>query len=77
MIGHYNRLCHVIMHNTHEMWGLIYSRAMRTVPTSCHVLPHMQWHHARIAWHMHAGKPATLCIRGAPGITYGCAIRAS
>ena len=24
MIGHYNRLCHIIMHNTHEMWGLIY-----------------------------------------------------
>ena len=24
-----------------------------------------------------AGKPAALIIRGAPGITYGCAIRAS
>ena len=35
---------------------------------SCHVL------HARIMWHVHAGKPATLCIRGVPGITYGCAV---
>ena len=26
---------------------------------------------------MHAGKPAILCIRGAPGITYGHAIHAS
>ena len=26
---------------------------------------------------MHAGKPATLTICGAPGITYGCAIHAS
>ena len=25
----------------------------------------------------HAGKPATLCICGAPGITYGRAVRAS
>ena len=33
--------------------------------------------HACIAWHMHAGKPATLCICGAPGITYGRAICAS
>ena len=32
MIGHYNRLCHIIMHNTHEMWDLIYLHAMRTVP---------------------------------------------
>ena len=23
---------------------------------------------------MHAGKPATLCIHGMPGITYGCVI---
>ena len=42
MIGHYNRLCHVITHNTHKTWGLIYLRRMRTVPTSCHVLLHMQ-----------------------------------
>ena len=26
---------------------------------------------------VHAGKPATLCICGMPGITYGCAIHAS
>ena len=26
---------------------------------------------------MHAGKPATLCIHGMPGITYGCAVHAS
>ena len=26
---------------------------------------------------MHTGKLATLCIRGAPGITYGCTICAS
>ena len=25
---------------------------------------------------MHAGKPTTLIIHGAPGITYGCAIHA-
>ena len=25
-------------------------------------------------WSVHAGKPASLCIHGAPGITYGCAI---
>ena len=71
MIGHYNRSCHVIMCNMHEMWGLIYSHAMRTVPMSYHVLPHMQQHHAHIAQHMHAGKPATLCIRAMPEITYG------
>ena len=39
MIGHYSRLCHIIIYNTRETWGLIYSRAMRTVPTSCHALP--------------------------------------
>ena len=70
MIGHYNRSCHVITPNMCKMWGLIYSCAMRTLPTSCHVLPHVQSHHARIMWHAHAGKPATLCIHGAPGITY-------
>ena len=31
MIGHYNRSCHIITCNMHEMWGLIYSRRMRTV----------------------------------------------
>ena len=30
----------------------------------------------RIVRHAHAGKPATLIIRGAPGITYGCAVHA-
>ena len=43
MIDHYNRLCHIITHNMCETWGLIYSCAMRAVPTSCHVLLHMQW----------------------------------
>ena len=32
MIGHCNRLCHVITCNTCETWGLIYSHTMRTVP---------------------------------------------
>ena len=49
---------------------------MRTLP-SCHVVLHMQRHHARIVQHVHADKPATLCIRGAPGITYGHAVHAS
>ena len=73
-LGHYYRSCHVITHNMREMWGLIYSCAMRTVPMSCHVLLHMQWHHACIMWCTHAGKLATLCVRGMPGITYGCTI---
>ena len=30
-----------------------------------------------IAWRMHAGKPATLCKHGMPGITYGHAIHVS
>ena len=77
MLGHYNRLCHVITRNTHETWGLIYSCAMKTVPMSCHVLPHVQRCHAHIAQCAHAGKPATLCIRGMPGITYGHAIHTS
>ena len=42
MLGHYNRSCHVIMCNTREMWGLIYSHAMRMLPTSCHVC-HCTW----------------------------------
>ena len=70
-LGYYIRSCHVITCNMRKMWGLFYLCAMRTLPMSCHVLPHMQWHHARIMWHAHAGKPATLIIRGAPGITYG------
>ena len=36
-----------------------------------HVMPRVT---ARRA---HAGKPAALIIRGAPEITYGCAVRAS
>ena len=38
---------------------------------------HVQRHHARIVWRMHAGKPATLCIHGMPGTTYGHTICAS
>ena len=63
------------MCNTHEMWGLFYLRSMKTLPMSCHVLQHVQGRHARIAWHMHAGKPATLIIHGVPGFTYGRAVR--
>ena len=44
---------------------------------SCHVSQHMQWRHAHIARRAHAGKLATLIIRGAPEITYGHAVRAS
>ena len=36
MLGHYIRSCHIIMHNMHEMWGLIYLCAMRTVPMTCY-----------------------------------------
>ena len=32
------------------------------------------WRHACIAQRMHTGKPATLIVRGMPGITYGRAI---
>ena len=56
MLGHYNRSWHVITCNTCEMWGLIYSRAMRTVPTSCHVLPHMIMHTLR-GTRMQASQP--------------------
>ena len=28
-------------------------------------------------WYVHTGKPATLCIHGMPGITYGHAVCAS
>ena len=77
ILGHYIRSCHIITCNMHETWGLFYSHTMRTLPMSCHVVLHVQWHHARIVWRMHAGKQATLCIRGAPGITYGHAICAS
>ena len=77
MIGHCNRLCHIIMHNMRETWGLIYLRKMRTLPMPCHVLLLMQCHHACIAWHVHAGKPPTLCICVTPEITYEHAIHPS
>ena len=73
-LGYYIRLCHIITCNTHKTWGLTYLRAMRTLPTSCHMLPHMQWHHAHITRHTHTGKLATLTICGMPGITYGHAV---
>ena len=31
MIDHYIRSCHIIMHNTRETWGLIYSHPMRKI----------------------------------------------
>ena len=40
-------------------------------------MPRVTARHACIARRAHAGKPATLIIRGAPGITYGHAIRTS
>ena len=76
MLGYYIRLCHIIMCNMHETWGLFCSHAMRTLPTSCHVLPHVQRRHVHIMRHAHAGKPATLTLHGVPGFTYGRAIRA-
>ena len=39
-----------------------------------YIMPHVNARHACIVQHAHAGKLATLCIRGVPGITYGCAI---
>ena len=36
------RSCHVTTHHTRQTWGLIYSRAMRTLPTSCHMSQHVQ-----------------------------------
>ena len=65
-LGYYIRSCNIIMCNMRETWGLFYSRAMRTLAMSCHMLQHV-----------HAGKPAALVIHGITGITYGCAIRAS
>ena len=44
---------------------------------SCHVVLHVQRRHVRIARHMHAGMTAILIKYGAPGITYGRAVRAS
>ena len=68
IIGYYIRSCHIITCTTCKTRGLIYSRAMRTLPTSCHVVPHVQSHHACITRRVHAGKPATLCICGMPGL---------
>ena len=39
MLGDYIRSCHVITCNMRKMWGLIYLHAMRTLPTSYHVVP--------------------------------------
>ena len=44
---------------------------------SCHMVLHMRCCHAHIVQCAHAGKPATLCIPGTPGITYGHALHAS
>ena len=60
----------------HETWGLFYSRAMRTLPTSCHMLPHMQYRHVRIVRRMRTGKLAALITCGVPGFTYEHAIHA-
>ena len=40
---------------------------------SAYVMPHVTAHGVTSC----AGKPATLCIHGTPGITYGCAIHTS
>ena len=61
----------------HQTWGLFYLRMMRTLPMSCHVVPHAHSRHARIARHVHAGMPSTLIKCGTPEITYGRAVRAS
>ena len=58
-LGYYIRSCHIITCNMCETGGLFYSHAMRTLPTSCHVLQHVQLCHVRIARRMLAGKPAT------------------
>ena len=62
---------------THVKHGAYFIRAMRTLPTSCHMVTHMQRRRACITWRAHAGMPATLCIHGMLGVTYGCAIHAS
>ena len=62
MIGHYNRSCHIIMRNTHKMWGLFYSCTMRTVPMSCHVTTCAVTSCAHITQHAHTDKPAALLI---------------
>ena len=51
-------------------------REVRALPTSCHMLPHVECRHAHTAQCTHTGKPATLIICGTPGITYGHAVRA-
>ena len=74
MTGHYNRSCHVIMCNMSEMWGLIYSCAMRAMLTSCNVLLHgSDVMHASCSTCMHASQPPQY-EHGVPEITYGHAI---
>ena len=52
------------MCNMHKMWGLVYSCAMRSVPTSCHVLLHVQdIMHTLCSAHMQASRPL-LCKHG-------------
>ena len=45
-----------------------------------HIMPRVTAHAVMSCAHcaaMHTSKPTALIIRGAPGITYGCAVRAS
>ena len=44
-----------------------------------HCPRHATWYHmcTDVMCASRAGKQATLCIHGAPGITYGCAVHAS
>ena len=75
MLGYYIRSCHVITCNMRETWGLFYLRNENIA----HVMPHVTTCAITSCMHCvvpHAGKPANLIIRGAPGITYGCAIHA-
>ena len=57
ILGHYIRSCHITMCNTCETWGLIYSHAMRTLPTSCHVVPCNDVMHASHGTHTQASWP--------------------
>ena len=76
MLGYYIRSWHIVTCNMHKTWELIYLCTMRTLPMSCHVL-RMCNDVMRALCSVHPGMPATLCIRGVPGSTYGCAIHAS
>ena len=59
------------------MWGVIYSCAMRTVPTSCHVLLQCSYIMRTLhGAHMQASRPP-LYKRGMPEITYGHAMHTS